>query len=124
MLEGEVYGRRKPVAADREVVLFVSGRPSAHVFWSVSCDTHWLVPCGRIGAMVIFASFRHERYQISEREIITYEISSLGAWGDTNVATPRRFHRCPGRRGRGAFRPRVDRALSSGEVFVLGHEAR
>jgi hypothetical protein len=107
MLEGEAYRPGKPVAADREVALFVSRRPSVHVFWSVSCDTHWLVPCGRIGAMVIFALLRHERYQISKREIITYEISSLGAWGDTNVATPRRFHT-------------VALAVAGGVLFALG----
>src|SRR5262245_10881094 len=54
----------------------------------------------------------------------TYEISSLDPWPDTNRTTPRRFHRCPGRRRLGAFRPRVGHALCSGPVFVLGRECR
>jgi hypothetical protein len=48
------------------------------------------------------------------------ENSSLDPSRNINVATPRRFHGCPGRRRLGAFCPRVGRALSSGEVFWLG----
>ena len=67
--------------------------------------------------MAILAWFGHKHYQVSNREIITYEISPV------DVATPPRIHSCPGHRRLGAFLIRVGRALSSGEVFELGHEA-